>query len=115
MARIADLRLLHHADPAEVSPRAAWQLASGRWADAGGPSFLTVFEKSTNPGYPADYVEYPELSWFQPAFPRAGTRHALEKTKPLTLQYRFWIRDGVAPPETQLRDQWSIYQKYHAP
>lgn len=115
MARVDDLQLLHHADPEGTSPRAAWQLAAGRWPGAGGPSSFTVFEKSTNPGYPADYVQYPELSWFQPAFPRAGTRHALEKSKPLTLQYRFWIRNGAPPAEQELRHQWDLYHNPKIP
>jgi hypothetical protein len=115
MAKIEQMQLLHHVDPEGSSPRAAWQLAVGRWPGAGGPSSLAIFEKSTNPGYPADYVQYPDLSWFQPAFPRAKTRHALEKAGPLTLQYRFWIRQGAVPSEKELRDQHSIYQKWGRP
>lgn len=115
LARIAGMRLLHHADPEDAAPRAAWQMAAGLWPGAAGPASFAVFEKSTNPGYPADYVEYPDLSWFQPAFPRAGTRHALEKTRPLTLRYRFWIRDGAPPEDRELREQWSIYQRQQTP
>jgi hypothetical protein len=115
MARMEDMRLLHHAEPEGASPRAAWQLASGRWPGAAGPSSITVFEKSTNPGYPADYIEYPDLPWFQPAFPHAGTRHALEKSKPLTLQYRFWIRNGAPPAEQELREQWNLYHNQKKP
>lgn len=61
--------------------------------------------------YPADYVQDPDLPWFQPVFPLAGTRHALEKGRPLTLHCRLWIRDAQAPAEKELRDQWHNYQK----
>jgi hypothetical protein len=111
LARVGGKMFAHHADPEGASPRMAWQLAAGLWPESAGPSSVTVFEKTGNPGYPADYIEYPVLSWFQPAFPRAGTRHALEKTRPLTLRYRFWIRGGEAPDEKVLREQWHIYQK----
>jgi hypothetical protein len=76
---------------------------------------LVVFEAATNPGYPGDYAEYPDLPWFQPTFPRSGTRHTLDKTKPLTLRYRLWIRPGPPPGERELRDQWTLYQKSEKP
>ncbi len=114
LAKVGGLKLAHHADPPGTSPRMAWQLAAGTWPGSAGPSSVTVFEKTGNPGYPADYIEYPDLSWFQPAFPPAATRHALEKTRPLTLRYRFWIRGGKAPGEKDLREQWHIYQKENA-
>ena len=110
LANIAEMQLLHHADPENASPRMAWQLATGVWSGSAGPSSVTVFEKTGNTGYPADHVPYPDLPWFQPAFPHAGTRHALEKGRPLTLHYRFWIRGGNAPDEKDLREQWKIYQ-----
>lgn len=111
LAKIAEMQLLNHADPEGTSPRMAWQLATGLCPGGSAPMSLSVFEQSANSGYPADYVPYPDLPWFQPAFPHAGTRHALEKTRPLTLRYRFWIRGGKAPDEKDLREQWNIYQK----
>jgi hypothetical protein len=111
LAPIRGMKLAHHADPDGASPRMAWQSAAGIWPGSTGPSSVTVFEKTSNPGYPADYVEYPDLSWFQPAFPRAGTRHALVKTSPLVLRYRFWIRAGQSPAEGEIRDQWRVYDQ----
>jgi Methane oxygenase PmoA len=111
LAAIREMKLAHHADPDGAAPRMAWQSAAGIWPGSTEPSSVTVFEKTSNPGYPADYVEYPDLPWFQPTFPRAGTRHALVKTSPLVLRYRFWIRAGHSPDEKELRDQWHIYQK----
>lgn len=110
MAKIEDQQFLHHADPEGTSPRMAWQLAAGRWPGCAGPSSVTVFEKTGNPGYPAEVIEFPAIPWFQPTFPHAETRHLLEKTRPLTLRYRFWIHGGEAPDEKGLREQWHIYQ-----
>ena len=72
LAPIEDMKLVHHADPADATPRMAWQVASGTWAGPDKPLSMVVFEKTANPGYPADYAEYPDLPWFQPTFPRAG-------------------------------------------
>lgn len=111
LAPIEDLQLFHHADPADGEPRMAWQGAAGRWAGADQALSMTVFEMATNPDYPGDYVEYPKLPWFQPAFPRSGTRFALEKGKPLHLRYRIWIRTGPPPAEEELRAKWLTYNE----
>ncbi len=115
LARIDDLRLLHHADPEGASPRMAWQAATGRWRGAETPATLTVFESAANPGYPADYIEYPDLPWFQPTFPRAGARQALEPGRPLTLRYRVWIRSGAPPAADEMREQWANHQQPTTP
>jgi hypothetical protein len=111
LAKIQDMKLAHHADPADAKQQAAWQMASGTWNGATEPLSMVVLEQATNPGYPGDYAEYPNLPWFQPTFPRAGIRHALEKSKPLVLRYRIWLRSGPPPGEQELRDQWKIYQE----
>lgn len=111
LAKIKDMKLTHHADPAGSTPKSAWQMASGTWSGAKAPLSMIVFENTTNPGYPADYVQYPKLPWFQPTFPRASTRHQLKKSAPLVLSYRIWLRPGPPPSEKELRDQWTVYQK----
>ncbi len=70
---------------------------------------MTIFEKSANPGYPADHIEFPELAWLQPAFPKAGLRHALKKGEPLVLQYRYVIRGGEPADEKEMREEWRIF------
>lgn len=65
-----------------------------------------MLESAANPQYPGDYIQYPTLPWFQPTFPKSGTRYALEKGKPLVLKYRLWIRGGSAPTESEYRAQW---------
>ncbi len=109
-APIRDLKLVHHADVASASPRRAWQAATGTWQGAKQKATLALFERATNSGFPGDYVEYPVLSWFQATFPRAGTRHALEKGLPLVLRYRLWIRAG-AVTERELGEQWDRFQQ----
>lgn len=111
LAPVADLRLAHHADPPAASPRMAWQSASGTWHGAAGPASLTILEAADNPGYPGDYIEFPELPWFQPTFPAPGTRHTLTRTAPLDLRYRLWVREGGAPSEGEYREQWDAYQE----
>jgi hypothetical protein len=110
LAPVAGLGLSHHADPPATSPRMAWQTAAGIWKGAASPSSLTVFERADNPHYPGDYVQFPELPWFQPTFPAAGTRHALTRQTPLVLRYRLWIREGPPPAEAEYRTQWQAFQ-----
>ena len=111
LAKIKHMKLAHHADPAGVTPRSAWQMASGTWSGAKAPLSMIVFENTNNPGYPADYVKYPDLPWFQPSFPHAGTRYQLKKSAPLVLRYRIWLRPGPPPGDEELRKQWTAYQK----
>ena len=110
MATVAGLKLTHHADRPDASPRRAWQSAAGIWTGAHTPASLTILEHAKNPDYPGDYVEYPNLSWYQPTFPRSGTRYPLEQGRPLVLRYRFWIRAGAPPSETELSTQWEAFQ-----
>jgi hypothetical protein len=111
LAPVANLKLIHHADPAGVKPRRAWSAATGTWAGATRSSLLAVLENAANPDYPGDYVEYPVLPWFQPTFPRAGTRYELKKDQPLALQYRLWIHDGPQASQAEYQQQWDRYQK----
>jgi len=110
LAKIAGMKLSHHAGPADAATRMAWQAASGTWGGSAKPLSMVVFEKTSNPGYPGDYAEYPDLPWFQPTFPRAGTRHALKKGETLVLRYRILIRRGPPMGQDALRAQWTIYQ-----
>jgi len=110
LSPINQMELSHYADPAGTQSRAAWQSATGNWNDTSTPTVLAVFEKADNPDYPGDYIQYPDLPWFQPTFPRAGTRYELMKDQPLVLRYRLWIRPGPPPTAAQYRHQWILYQ-----
>jgi len=101
LAPVAGLRLRHHADPADAAPpRRAWSLATGVWEGGKRATTLAILEHPANPGFPGDWITYPELPWFQPAFPPAGTRHPLEPGALLLLRYRFLILPGTADPAT---------------
>ncbi len=115
---VPGVKLLHHADEAEASdeskspgskPRQAWQYATGVWSEAEKQTTFVVLEQADNPGYPGDYVEYANLPWFQPTFPREKTRHAIRKDQTLTLRYRLWILDGAPPSADEFRKQWNRY------
>ena len=60
--------------------------------------------------YPGDYIEFPDLPWFQPTFPAAGVRHALDQSTPLVLRYRLWLHAGPPPSDAEYRTQWRAFQ-----
>ena len=108
LSAIKDMQLIHYADAGDAGPWA--------WSDSVGIRYggtksvgLAVFEKVNNPDYPGDWIEYPELPWFQPAFPAKGTRYVLKKSEPLILQYRLWIRTGSKVSDAEYIRQWQIF------
>ena len=111
LAAAQALAITHHADADGTTPRMAWHQATGTWGSATQPASLTIFEKTANPGYPADHIEYPDLAWLQPAFPQAGLRQALNKGEPLVLQYRYVIGTAAAAEKQAMREEWSIFNQ----
>ncbi|UCD51831.1 MAG: hypothetical protein JSW27_04190, partial [Phycisphaerales bacterium] len=107
-----DMQLIHHADPVGTEPRQAWSDSFGFRQGGTRSVGLAVFEKATNPDYPGDYIEYPYLPWFQPAFPAGGTRYVLKQDRPLILQYRLWIRPASKTDESTYRRQWQAFNDY---
>lgn len=110
LARVTDQQIVFHTDPAAAHPRAAWAELSGTFADGPGSVGLTVFQHPANPDYPGDWVQFPEINWFQPCFPAAGTRQVLKKDQTLTLKFRLWISAGKTDG-VELTDIWSAYAK----
>jgi hypothetical protein len=111
LSTVKDLQLLHHVDLADASPRRAWSDSIGVRRGGTKPVGLAVFEKAANPDYPGGWIEYPELPWFQPAFPAQGTRYVLKKGQPLKLQYRLWIRSGSRPSDTEYIQHWETFHE----
>jgi len=105
------LSISHHCDADGIAPRMAWHNATGTWGTSGKPASITILEKAGNPGYPADHIEFPELAWFQPAFPKAGQRQALKKGEPLVLRYRYVIGAGETANESVMREEWLRYNR----
>ncbi len=99
LAPVEDLEFARGTKEATLaSPGGAWSSATGTWRGGGRRTTLAILEHPANPGFPGDFITYEDLPWFQPAFPPAGTRHQLERGRPLTLRYRFLILPGDADP-----------------
>ncbi|NQV34604.1 MAG: PmoA family protein [Phycisphaeraceae bacterium] len=109
MSPIKNMKLIHHADPVSASPQRAWSDSIGTREGGTESVGFAVLEKITNPDYPGDWAEYPDLPWFQPTFPAQGTRYVLKKGTPLVLRYRLWIRKAKETSEAQYAEQWRLY------
>ncbi len=103
---VQDQRITRHTDPPGTGPRMAWADLCGVFAGAPSPAGVAVIQHASNPHYPGEWVEYPELNWLQPTFPSSGARYALRKDEPLVLRFRLWIHPGGPPPETAGADHW---------
>ncbi len=108
LASVKDQQIVFHTDAAGAVPRRAWAELSGLVTGGKMSSGLAIFQKPTNPDYPGDWVQYPEINWFQPTFPAAGSRFVLRKEQPLVLKYRLWLHAGKAG-EDNLADLWTAY------
>jgi hypothetical protein len=93
----------------EGDQTAAWSF--GTWNDTAGKKMeLTVFEKTSNPDYPGDYIEYPEIQWFQTTFPKKGTRYSLKKDETLVLRFQFWLHEATFDDAAK-KEAWKKYQE----
>jgi hypothetical protein len=87
----------------------AWVCASWKNPKSDGHTELTVFEKMVNPDYPGDLIQYPNLNWFQPAFPKKGTRYSLKKKEPLVLRFQLWLH-SASDDNTVKKETWKKFQ-----
>ncbi len=109
---VHDIEIVKHMDPVGANPRRSWADSIGvRDAGTKHLSGIAIFEKRTNPQYPGQWVDYPDLPWLQPTFPTAGTRFILKKNNPLVLEYRLWIRRGGKLKEAEYDRHWRTYQR----
>lgn len=95
-----------HRDPAAREPRRSWIDYSGRFQGAGRPSGLAIFEHPSNPGYPSELLQYPQLNYVMPAFP-GQTEVPLPRGRTLVLRHRLWIHRGEG--EEALGAVWATY------
>ncbi|MCK4872918.1 MAG: PmoA family protein [Phycisphaerales bacterium] len=100
LAPVKNIEFKRHADPDGAKPQRAWSLARGTWQGGSNAATLAILEHPQNRDYPGDWITYEYLPWFQPAFPKAGTRHALHRDQPLVLRYRFLVIPGQANDES---------------
>jgi hypothetical protein len=104
-------KITFHTDPPETKPRAAWAEMHATFQGGKAPAGVVVLQHPGNPDFPGDWVQYPELNWFQPTFPAANTRYELKPGKPLTLRWRLWVHQGAPATEDACRAMWSSYAK----
>jgi hypothetical protein len=108
LAPIQNQQITFWTEPVAAQSRKAWGDLSGILAQDSSPVGLTVLQNPMNPGYPGDWIKYPELNWFQPTFPAARTRHLLKKGEPLLLRFRLWVH-GAKPDARAVSEQWLNY------
>lgn len=104
-----ELKITRHVGQGEeggVIP--AWAELTGVPPEGKEPIGLFLLQSPSNPHYPGDWVEYPNLAWLQPTFPSKGTAFALDTAKPLHLRYRVVIRhgNGLARPPAEIFDDY---------
>jgi hypothetical protein len=109
LAPVRDQEIVFQTDPAGTALRRAWAELSGVFP-GGKQAGLAVFQAPSNPDYPGDWIKYPELNWFQPTFPAAGTRYVLKKDQPLVLKFRLFIHSDKAD-EARLAEGWIAYAR----
>lgn len=102
-------KIILHRDPIGTEPRRSWIDYSGHFEGATQPSGVAIFEHCTNPGYPNDLLQYPQLNYVMPAFP--GQREVpLPVGQTLVLRHRLWIHPGVGE-EQALGAAWASYAR----
>lgn len=109
---VQNQQITQHTDLPGSAPRRAWSDLSGLFAGAEKPSGVTVIQMASNPDYPGDWIEYPQLNWLQPTFPASGTRYELRRGVPLVLKFRLWIHAGAPLPAELGAELWDAA---HAP
>lgn len=109
LAPVQDQKIVAFTDPAGTRPRRAWAHRSGIPRGGASNTGLTILQNHLNPDDPGDWVQYPNLSWVQPTFPRSGTRFTISKLRPLELRYRLWIHDKKVESDlaTKLWDDYN--------
>jgi hypothetical protein len=112
LAKVAEQETEYHADPEGADPRRAWSCLRGTWSGGRRLTTLAILDDPNNPDYPGDWIEYPELPWFQPAFPRADSRFSLRRGEPLVLRYRYLVIPGAATPSI-LDSAWDAFASDH--
>jgi hypothetical protein len=95
----ASQTIVTHADT-NRSPAEAWACLTGVPPLGKGPVSVVLLQDPANPGYPGDWVQYPNLNWLQPTFPASGTAFELRRGQPLTLRFRVVVSAAEPSAET---------------
>lgn len=111
----ADQEISYFTDKSGSEPLRAWSDFSGIFQGNNSASGLMVLQHQTNPEYPGQWVEYPDLAWVQPTFPSPGTRYPLQIGEPLVLHYRLIIHAGAKPDKHISEINWDVYHSTLTP
>lgn len=101
--------IIAHADT-NCAPAEAWACLTGVPPEGRGPVSVVLLQDPANPGYPGDWVQYPNLNWLQPTFPAKGTAYSLKTDAPLVLRYRLVVFAREAD-EAQLQRLYVEYKE----
>lgn len=66
-------RIVTHTDPPDSQPQRAWAQLVGVPPEGKKPVGIVILQSRSNPDYPGDWIQYPNLNWLQPTFPKKGT------------------------------------------
>lgn len=87
----------------------AWGEISGLFPGGEEIVGLSVIQNRSNPHYPGEWIEYPEINWLQPTFPKKNTRYGLRSDDPLVLRFRLWIHPG----RKDAKEHEQAWEEYH--
>ena len=87
-----------------------WAVIAGIPEGGQRPVSVAILQRQTNPEYPGDWIQYPNLNWLQPTFPTKGTAYELRPGAPLVLDYRLVVGAGVID-EREGAALWGAYNK----
>ncbi|HUT25923.1 MAG TPA: DUF6807 family protein [Sumerlaeia bacterium] len=114
MAPAKGQRIVLHNDPPDAEPRRSWADYSAFFrGEEKERSGVAVLQHKSNPLYPSEWLQYPNLNYFQPAYP-GGKPIAMPKGETITLRYRLWIHSGELSEE-ELSDLWTTYNQNAVP
>lgn len=102
-------------DSSIADPVRAWSDLSGLFAGSETKSGMLVLQHHKNPDYPGEYIQYPDLSWIQPAFPESGTRYKLVPGVPLVLRFRLIVHSGMKPDDAMVKKLWDEFNAEATP
>jgi len=95
MSSRKDQQITKHIGNAAQFPQESWAELVGIPPEGKEPIGVFLLQKPSNPLYPGDWVDFPNLNWLQPTFPSKGMAFTLTPGKPIELAYRLIIRGGA--------------------
>jgi hypothetical protein len=102
-------------DEKGTKPIRAWSDFNGIFEGNKSESGLMVLQHKSNPEYPGEWRDYPDLAWVQPTFPTPETRYLLSKEEPLVLRFRMIIHAGGKQKEDYYMKNWDAYHSELTP